>query len=124
MDDAVFYRYYYNEDMRRQLQISKNLELMDTKIKALRKIADNDQTKEQNKILAWRDITEHIIKQIKALDGNINVYTGQAIIAQNNGHLGNGQVDVHKLLGQGNPEFRRKLKELDEINTIENDESD
>lgn len=118
MDDSIFYRYYYNEEMRRQIQISKNLELMDTKIKALRKIADNENTKEQNKILAWRDITEHIIKQIRALDANINVYTGQAIIAQNNGQLRG--VDVTRLLGQGSKEFRSKLKELDEINTIEN----
>jgi DNA-binding transcriptional MerR regulator len=119
MDDAVFYRYFYDEDMRRQLQISKNLELLDTKIKSLRKIADADDTKEQNKILAWRDITEHIIKQIKALDGDINIYGGQvAIDASKNKQL-SGQVDISKLIGQGTPEFRDRIRELDEIKSME-----
>jgi len=120
VDDVTFHGYYYNDDMRQYAQISKDIELLDRKIQSLVKLAEDNQVRPYTRIQAWKEITSHIEKRMAASASYINVYTGQALIANNSGNKTINGVDITKLMGQGDKEFRSKIKELDEIQTIEN----
>lgn len=122
IDETIFYDYYHDANMRKEALESRDVEIMEEMIKSLSVIAKDTEVDPRVRIQAWKQITQHINDLAKAAGRRpIHVKADNVAIDASTGkQVGAGSgFDLGRLIGQGDKEFRSKIKELDEIRKME-----